>query len=109
MAAVPMSFAVDQELQAEFAAAARSRQRAAEDVLSDLMRDYVAQREAVDSASLVSGAEREARVKAVAFARASVGLEGFKPSEKAEARARQYINGEIDLDAFANDPRGIRS
>lgn len=31
------------------------------------------------------------------FARASVGLEGFKPSPECEAQAVRFINGEIEI------------
>ena len=45
----------------------------------------------------ITEAERRKRQEAVNFARASVGLEGFKPSEEAEAQMRRHIAGEIDL------------
>lgn len=45
----------------------------------------------------LSVAERRRRQAAADFARASVGLEGFKPSEEAEAQVLRHINGEIDL------------
>lgn len=48
----------------------------------------------------VSSAERQRREDAVSFARASVGLEGFKPSEIEETHARRFINGEIELTEF---------
>ncbi|WP_246542150.1 antitoxin VbhA family protein [Collimonas antrihumi] len=48
----------------------------------------------------VSAAERQRREDAVNFARASVGLEGFKPSTKEEAHAQLFINGEIELVEF---------
>ena len=41
--------------------------------------------------------ERRKRQEAVNFARANVGLEGFKPSPENEALAVRYINGEIEL------------
>lgn len=44
--------------------------------------------------------ERDKRLQAVNFARASVGLEGFTPSEIDEARANAYVAGEITLDEF---------
>lgn len=46
--------------------------------------------------------ERRRRSEAVNFARASIGLEGFKPSEEEEARAQRFIDGEIDLDEFVH-------
>ncbi|EED8855485.1 antitoxin VbhA family protein [Salmonella enterica subsp. enterica serovar Derby] len=45
----------------------------------------------------ITDEERRRRQKAADFARASVGLEGFKPSEEAEAQMRRHINGEISL------------
>lgn len=44
--------------------------------------------------------EKARRREAVDFARASVGLEGFKISELHEARAKHYIAGELDLNEF---------
>lgn len=41
--------------------------------------------------------ERCKRLKAVNFARASVGLEGFKPSPESDALAVRYVNGEIEF------------
>ena len=44
--------------------------------------------------------ERLQRLEAVDFARASVGLEGFKPSVEDEELARAFMEGEITLDEF---------
>lgn len=41
---------------------------------------------------------RREREDAMNFARASVGLEGFKPSALAEACARQIVDGQITVD-----------
>ncbi|TQM98466.1 hypothetical protein BDD18_4354 [Acidovorax temperans] len=41
--------------------------------------------------------ERRKRQKAVDFARASVGLEGFKLSPECDALAVRYVNGEIEI------------
>lgn len=49
------------------------------------------------AAALITEAERRKRQAAADFARASVGLEGFKPSEEAEAQMRRHVAGEIDL------------
>jgi hypothetical protein len=49
-----------------------------------------------------NAAERQRRQKAVNFARASMGLEGFTLSDEDEARTRRFINGEIDLDEFVS-------
>ena len=53
----------------------------------------------------ITEAERRKRQEAVNFARASVGLEGFKPSEEAEAQMRRHIAGEIDLTEFVKPAR----
>jgi len=50
--------------------------------------------------SLISDDERHRRERAVNFARASIGLEGFIPSNAEEAHARRFINGEIELADF---------
>lgn len=52
-----------------------------------------------------SDAERDRRVAAVNYARASVGLEGFSLSTADEAHARRFIDGEISLNEFVR-PRG---
>ena len=44
--------------------------------------------------------ERKRRKAAVDYARASVGLEGFKLSSDDEKHAERFINGEIDLSDF---------
>ena len=41
--------------------------------------------------------ERRKRQAGVNFARANVGLEGFKPSPEYEALAERFINGEIEF------------
>lgn len=41
--------------------------------------------------------ERRKRLEAVNYARASVGLEGFKPSQEDEDLAVRYINGEVEF------------
>jgi hypothetical protein len=46
---------------------------------------------------LIPEAESRGRQAAVDFAWASVGLEGFNPSEEDEQRAARFIAGEIDL------------
>ncbi len=53
--------------------------------------------------------ERERRRRAVEFARASVGLEGFTPSAEAEALAERFIAGEIDLPTFLRGSVSRRS
>lgn len=49
--------------------------------------------------------ERRKRQNAVKHARASVGLEGFKPSEVCEQQAARFIAGEIDLPEFLKPAR----
>lgn len=44
--------------------------------------------------------DRAERLRAVNYARASVGLEGFKLSALEEENARAYIEGEITLAEF---------
>ena len=53
----------------------------------------------------ITEAERRKRQEAVNFARASVGLEGFKLSEAEEQRAARFVAGEIDLAEFVNPAR----
>ena len=53
----------------------------------------------------ITDAERRRRQEAVNFARANVGLEGFKPSEEAEQRAARFIAGEIELADYVKPAR----
>ncbi len=53
----------------------------------------------------ISDTERDRRVAAVNYARASVGLEGFSLSAADEAHAQRFIDGEISLNEFVR-PRG---
>lgn len=53
-----------------------------------------------ERASVISPAERKRREEAVNYARASVGLEGFKIGKAEEQHARRFINGEIDMPEF---------
>ena len=52
------------------------------------------------ASTAISATEKRRREAAVNFARASVGLEGFTPSEAAETGARQFIRGDIQLADF---------
>lgn len=61
--------------------------------------------ESVRAIELITEAERRKRQAAADFARASVGLEGFKPSEEAEAQMRRHIAGGIDLTEFVKPAR----
>ena len=58
----------------------------------------------MQAAESIMDAERRRRQAAADFARASVGLEGFKPSEEVEAQVRGHINGEIDLTELVKPP-----
>lgn len=49
--------------------------------------------------------QRRKRQNAINFARASVGLEGFKLSEATEEHAARFIAGEIDLAEFLEPTR----
>lgn len=53
----------------------------------------------------ISDTERDRRVAAVNYARASVGLEGFSLSAADEAHAQRFIDGEISPNEFVR-PRG---
>lgn len=100
---VQMTFRIESDLRAEFTKAALQDHRPAAQVLREFMRAYVNEvRERQGSAAnnAISDSERRRRESAVNFARSSVGLEGFQPSKEAEAHARRFINGEIELAEF---------
>ncbi len=61
--------------------------------------------EKVSTAVFIPEDERRKRQQAVNYARASVGLEGFKPSEADEQRAARFVAGEIDLAEFVKPAR----
>lgn len=94
---VQMTFRIEPELRASFIQAAENDQRPAAQVLRELMRVYVEQSR---QKAPISAAERQRREEAVNFARASMGLEGFIRSDKAEAHAQRFVSGEIDLDEY---------
>lgn len=97
---VQMTFRVEPELRAEFSDAALLEDRPAAQVLRELMRAYVSQsreRGHGPANDFVSPAESRQREKAVSFARASVGLEGFKPHKADKELSRQYVAGEITV------------
>ncbi|MDR3054169.1 MAG: antitoxin VbhA family protein [Zoogloeaceae bacterium] len=81
----------------QFSAAAEKNHRPAAQVIRDLMRDYVAQNDAVAAFSRISESERAKRQRNFAQAQAIVDLEGFPPSPEFDAKAKRYINGEITL------------
>lgn len=94
-----MTFRLEPELRAEFYRAAQASHRPAAQLLRDLMRDYVRQMRS-SRVPAISPDERLRREEAVRYARASVGLEGFRISETEEERARRFICGEMDLLEF---------
>jgi len=51
----------------------------------------------LDQQQPIGQQEQQKRQRAMRFAKASVGLEGFKPSPEALAHAERYAAGEIDL------------
>ena len=57
------------------------------------------------TAAPITEAERRKRQEAANFARASVDLEGFKPSEAVEQQAARFVAGEIDLAEFVKPVR----
>lgn len=57
------------------------------------------------TAAPITDDERRKRQEAVNYARASVGLEGFKLSEAEEQRAARFVAGEIDLADFVKPAR----
>ena len=98
MAEVEMTIRLDAALRASFLGAARTDLRSGEDVLCELMREYVNRRG-------VGGLrddpnDRAPRALAVDFAWASVGLEGFTPSSEVRSHAERFTAGEIDLADF---------
>jgi hypothetical protein len=96
MKEVQMTFRVESALRASFTQAAEREHRPAAQVLRGLMRAYVGQVRAVPVQ--VSATERSSREDAAHFAKASVGLEGFRITEEDEALTQRFIAGEISLD-----------
>lgn len=50
----------------------------------------------------ISAQERREREEAVAYARASIALEGFMMSAEDEERARRFIDGELTVAEYAS-------
>ena len=102
---VQMTFRVEPDLRSDFSEAVALADRPAAQVLREFMRAYVSESRQRDNATIddpVSLAERRRRKAAVDFARASVGLEGFKPSKADDDLTRRYVAGEITVsDAIA--------
>lgn len=102
---VQVTFRVDASLSAAFTEQVSSEHRPADQVMQDLMRDYLARaRGAVREPSVqeLELSQRLLREEAVDFARASVRLEGFTPSTAAEARAARFVAGDLGLAEFVN-------
>lgn len=103
---VTMAFRVEEDLRASFHESVTLDHRPASQVLRDFMRAYVDQAQSkqrdgnVSANDAISSAEHRRREQAVRFARASIGLEGFKASESVEDLAAQFIRGDTDLAAF---------
>lgn len=93
-----MTFRVEHDLRDSFNEATERNNIPAAQVLRAFMQDYVQQ--ARNPAPAISPAERKRREEAVNYARASVGLEGFKIGKAEEQHARRFINGEIDMPEF---------
>ena len=104
-----MSFRVEQALREEFHDAAKLTDQPAANVLRQLMRQYVARaRDASARGELpivqLPEEEQQRRANAVAFASASVALEGFAVSPDVQRHADRFIRGEIDLPALTKGP-----
>lgn len=91
-----MQLRIEPELQASFQEAVALENRPAEQVIRELMRDYVAARL---RPSAISG---EKRLEAVRFAAANVALEGLSVTAEADELARCFVNGEITLDELVS-------
>lgn len=103
MKQVSITFLIDEALQANFLKAAELDHRVADDIILELLDTYVKasfERAAPASQDRISAAERVRRENAIRFSRASLGLEGIKPSAEEEEHARRFINGDIDLDEY---------
>lgn len=100
---VYMTIRVEPDLRSQFTDAAQMQDRPAAQVLREFMRAYVdesTRSRLIPANDSISPAEARRREQAVNFARASVGLEGFKPSKAAEASARRFVKGETRLVEF---------
>ncbi len=95
-----ISFRVEAELHAQFMEIAAMQRRPAAQILRALMLAYVnevRERQNAPANDEISADERRRRENAVNFARASIGLEGFRPSKAEEDRVSRFISGEMDL------------
>ncbi|MEJ7137846.1 antitoxin VbhA family protein [Amphibiibacter pelophylacis] len=97
---VQVTVRVESALRTEFSQAALLQDRSAAQVLRELMRDYVQQsrsRGQRPASKSLAATESHRREQALNFARASVGLEGFKPLPEDEALSRLYVAGDITI------------
>ena len=98
-----MTFRLDHELRDDFTEAVKEVDQPAASVLRTLMRDYVARSRSATRADVpaaLSEDEQRRRADAVAFAGASIGLEGFTIAPEVREHADRFIRGAIDLPAF---------
>ena len=108
---VQMTIRVEPELRASFMKAANFQHQPAAQVLREFMRAYVklthektVNKPVFDEA--IIDVQRQKRQDAVNFARASVGLEGFRTSPEDEAIAKRFVDGEIDFSEFIKVSHG---
>ena len=105
---VQMTFPVEQELLDAFTDAATQQGRTPERVLRDFMQGYVSlsrEHQRALAGGAISETERRRRQDAVNFARASLGLSGFRPSAEDEALAARFVAGEISMDEVIKSVR----
>lgn len=91
-----IKFFVETELRDRFMKAVEQNQKSIDQVLSELMTEYVDRTQT--NLPGISSDERIRRGKALAFAQASVELEGFKVTEEYKIQAQRFINGEIEFE-----------
>jgi oligoribonuclease (3'-5' exoribonuclease) len=95
METVEMTIHLEAGLHERFTEAVAKHHRQAEQVIQELVRDFI------DKAKpRISEEERERRQEAVDFARASVELEGFRITPEENAHDLRFIDGEISLDEY---------
>jgi hypothetical protein len=93
-----MNLRIEEDLREKFSAAAEKNHRPAAQVIRDLMRNYVAENDAVAAFPRISEAEKAQRRENLEQSLANVQLEGLPRAIKFEAQAQDYVNGEISLD-----------
>lgn len=99
-----MTFRVESDLSVAFTEQVESEHRELDEVMQEMMQAYLARARnaSPEHTDEQRQTQQSLRQQAVDFARASVGLEGFTPSESAEMFAAQYVNGEIDIVDFVH-------